>query len=57
MFWKIWRDKYLTSLREPTQTQIKTGRLCSRSEPCVGDVILLKDDAAMGNGVLGLYCN
>jgi len=25
-----------------TQTQIKTGRLCSRSKPSVGDVVLLR---------------
>ncbi|MCG8078604.1 MAG: hypothetical protein JAY75_20500, partial [Candidatus Thiodiazotropha taylori] len=43
-FWKLWRDEYLLSLRERLQTTIKTHRIQSSSKPCVGDIILVKDE-------------
>ncbi len=47
-FWKIWRNEYLLSLRERTQTQLKTGRIQSPSDPSVGDIVLVKDDVSRG---------
>ena len=35
LFWKIWRDDYLLSLRERTQSQTKCGRIQSTVSPGV----------------------
>ena len=48
LFWKIWRDDYLLSLRERTQPQIKCGRIQSTVSPSVGDVVLVKGDLPRG---------
>ncbi|XP_060600639.1 uncharacterized protein LOC132754069 [Ruditapes philippinarum] len=40
MFWVIWRNDYLLNLRERTQSKIKTGRVQSHIEPCVGNIVL-----------------
>ena len=47
-FWKIWRDDYLLSLRERTQTMLKTGRNRSQYAPSVGNVVLIKDEIPRG---------
>ena len=52
-FWKIWRDDYLTSLRERTQTKLKEGKKKSQYVAKVGDVLLIKDDLSRGNWQLG----
>ena len=44
MFWKIWRDEYLLSLRERTQSMLKSRRVQSNISPSVGDIVLIKDD-------------
>lgn len=47
-FWQIWRDEYLLSLRERTQSKLKTGRIVSSFSPNVGNVVLIKDEIARG---------
>ena len=48
MFWKIWRDEYLLSLRERTQSTLKFRRIQSHFSPSVDDVVLIKDDIPRG---------
>ena len=48
MFWKIWRDEYLLSLRERTQSTLKSRRIQSHFSPSVDDVVLIKDDIPRG---------
>ena len=52
-FWKVWRDEYLLSLRERMQSTLKSGRIKSQSAPCVGNVVLIKDDLPRGCWRLG----
>ena len=54
-FWKIWRNDYLLSLRERSQTTLKEARSKSKSsyKTNVGDVILIKDDLQRGSWILG----
>ncbi|XP_052787361.1 uncharacterized protein LOC128222416 [Mya arenaria] len=47
-FWKMWREEYLLSLRERTQTKLKSHRIQSHFLPRVGDVVLIKDDVPRG---------
>ena len=42
MFWKSWKHEYLTSLRERTQTCLKTGRVHSEFLPKINDVVIVK---------------
>ena len=46
LFWKLWRDENLLSLRERLQTQLKMGRIQSPSEPAIGDIVVIKDDTS-----------
>ena len=48
MFWKIWRDEYLLSLRERTQSILKSRRIESYYSPKVDDVVLIKDNVPRG---------
>ena len=48
MFWKIWRDEYLLSLRERTQSMLKSRRVQSNVSPSVGDIVLIKEDIPRG---------
>ena len=48
VFWKIWRDDYLLSLRERTKTVLKTGKIQSHFSPKAGNVVLVKDDIPHG---------
>ena len=57
MFWKMWRDDYLLSLRERTQNTLKSGRVQSHFSPNIGDVVLLKDNLPRGCWKLGKVVN
>ena len=52
-FWKIWREEYLLSLRERTQTKLKCGRVQSPYVPNIGDVVIIKDNTPRGMWKLG----
>ena len=52
-FWKLWRDDYLLSLRERSQTNLKGPRTHSQFSANVGDVILIKDDLPRGSWRMG----
>ena len=47
-FWKIWREEYLVSLRERTQTLLRSGRFKATEIPKVGDVVQIKENCARG---------
>ena len=44
MFWKIWRNDYLLSLREKRQQKFKIWKNTVQVLPNIGDVVLVKDD-------------
>ena len=48
MFWKIWRDEYLLSLRKRTQKVLKSRHIESKYSPKVDDVVLIKDNVPRG---------
>ena len=52
-FWRIWREQYLTSLRERTQSSLKVGRVLSHEVPKCGDVVLVKDNLPRGTWKIG----
>jgi hypothetical protein len=52
-FWKIWHKEYLLSLRERTQTMLKSHRIQSMFQPNVGDIVLIKDEIPRGSWKLG----
>ncbi|MEW8544134.1 MAG: hypothetical protein AB2693_11425, partial [Candidatus Thiodiazotropha sp.] len=52
-FWKIWREEYLISLRERTQTKLKEARKRSHHIAQQGDIVLVKDDLPRGNWRVG----
>ena len=52
-FWKIWRDEYLISLRERTQTRLREARKRSQYPAQIGDVVLIKDYLPRGNWRIG----
>ncbi|XP_060608443.1 uncharacterized protein LOC132760481 [Ruditapes philippinarum] len=52
-FWKIWKEEYLCSLRERTQTNLKQGKHKVQFNPNVGDVVLIKDNTSRGSWRLG----
>ena len=52
-FWKLWRDDYLSSLRERSQTNLKGPRTHSQFITNAGDVILIKDDLPRGSWRMG----
>jgi len=47
-FWRMWREDYLASLRERTQSTLKCGRIQSTDTATIGDVVLVKDDIPRG---------
>ena len=47
-FWNTWREEYLLSLRERTQSQIQSKRIQSSHFPTAGDIVLVKDDIPRG---------
>jgi hypothetical protein len=52
-FWNIWKKEYILSLRERTQTKLKSGHVSSQFKPNVKDVALLKEDSPRGHWKLG----
>lgn len=52
-FWDIWRNDYLTSLRETHQSNLKQPRVNVKSEPAVDDVVLIKDNLPRGSWRMG----
>ncbi|XP_053403147.1 uncharacterized protein LOC128558271 [Mercenaria mercenaria] len=52
-FWEIWKKEYLISLRERTQSELKSHRVQSSFKPSVGDVVLIKDDLPRGLSKMG----
>ena len=57
MFWKIWRNDYLLSLRERSQQKLKSRRIQSHFSPNIGDVVLVKDDLPLDCWRLGKVIN
>lgn len=53
VFWKLWRDEYLLSLRERTKNALKARHNQSHFSPGVGDVVLVKEDIPRGCWRLG----
>ena len=47
-FWKTWREDYLLSLRERTQSKLKCHRIQSAQSPSEGDIVLVKDEIPRG---------
>ena len=45
----IWRNEYLLSLRERTQSRLRSNRIQSSVKPNVGDVVIVKDNIPRGN--------
>ena len=43
-FWQTWRDEYLLSLRERTQTHLKENRVQSQQTPKTGHIVLIKEN-------------
>ena len=43
MFWKQWREEYLTSLRERGDSGLKQQRTLSKESPSVGSIVLIKE--------------
>jgi hypothetical protein len=57
MFWKTWRDDYLLSLRERTQTNLRGPRCQALVKAKTGDVVLVKDNLPRGAWKLGRIVN
>lgn len=53
MFWSIWREEYLSSLRERTQINHKPMKNSSQMLPSVGSVVLIKEHLLRGMWRLG----
>ncbi|XP_053392224.1 uncharacterized protein LOC128554915 [Mercenaria mercenaria] len=47
-FWQLRRNEYLLSLRERTQSELKSGKVQSAETPFIGEVVLIKEDLPRG---------
>ena len=47
-FWQVWRNEYLLSLRERTQTKLKSPRVQTPTAAKVGHIVLIKDNLPRG---------
>ena len=52
-FWQIWRNDYLLSLRERSQSRLKETRVKSPYSAATGDIVLIKDDLPRGSWRVG----
>ncbi|XP_053376986.1 uncharacterized protein LOC123529097 [Mercenaria mercenaria] len=55
-FWKIWREEYLTNLRERMQSELKSKKTQSPYCAQVGDVVLIKENLPRGVWRMGRIC-
>ncbi|CAM1294859.1 Uncharacterised protein r2_g406 [Pycnogonum litorale] len=55
-FWAVWKNQYLTSLRESYKTDIKQSRNTSKFNPNIGDIVLIKGNQSRGSWKLGKIC-
>ena len=55
-FWKIWRNEYLSNLRERHQRLLKSPRSTIASTPKVGDIVVIKEDLPRGKWKIGRVC-
>ena len=46
--WQVWRNEYLSSLREITQTKLKSPRVQTPTAAKVGHIVLIKDNLLRG---------
>ena len=53
IFWKLWFNEYVLSLRERTHKTLKVLRIQSAVHPSKGDIVLLKDNLPRGSLKLG----
>ena len=47
-FWQLWRNEYLSSLRERTQSNFKYVRKATNERQKIGNVVLIKDETPRG---------
>ena len=52
-FWDVWRNQYLTSLRERSQITMKHPRVQASKEASIGDIVQIKDNTARGTWKIG----
>ncbi|VDI44461.1 Hypothetical predicted protein [Mytilus galloprovincialis] len=57
VFWKVWRDDYLLSIRERTTVKLKEKRVRSNQYPQIGDIVLIKDNLPRGMWKIGKIIN
>ena len=57
MFWQVWRNDYLLSLRERTQTDLKGPRCQALGKAKTGEIVLIKDNLPRGSWKLGRIVN
>jgi len=55
-FWVIWRQEYLSNLRERSLTMLKGPRSSTNFTPKVGDVVLVKENLPRGYWKVGRIC-
>ena len=48
LFWKVWRDEYLLSLGEQTQSVLTSRQIQSHLTPDVDDIVLIKEGIPRG---------
>ncbi|MCP3663277.1 MAG: DDE-type integrase/transposase/recombinase [Gammaproteobacteria bacterium] len=52
-FWQLWREEYLTSLRERNQYQLPMPKKIEPFKPSINDVVQIKEDLPRGSWKLG----
>ena len=55
-FWNVWRQEYLSSLRERSQASLKGPRSNTDCIPKVGEVVLVKENLPRGYWKVGRIC-
>ena len=55
-FWNVWRQEYLSGLREQSQATLKRPRSNTGRIPKVGEVVLVKENLPRGYWKVGRIC-